>query len=431
MSKKMTRIICVVLAMLLVFGLLSAIIPGAHAVTQSEIDALQAQRDAIRGQKADIQEQIDALQAEMASVIDKKAALDDQNELNRQDIELINQQIELYDEMIALKAEQVDAAIAAEEEQYAHYCARVRTMEETNAWSYVSFLFEAESLTDFLGRLNDVLDIARNDRHVKDEYIAAREHVEEVKAEYEAVQAQQEVKRTELLAEKARLEKQIEAAYTMIAELENDIDGFKIAYEENEALENEVQAKIDEKVEELRRQKAAEEAARRAWEESQRRQQAAAQQQQQTTGAGTAASAGSYVWPAASCTYITSGFGYRVHPIFGTTKYHSGVDVGAAFGATICAAAGGTVSIAEKSDSYGYYCVIYHSNGTTTLYAHMNAMPVVSVGQTVSAGQVIGYVGSTGWSTGPHLHFEVRVNGSCVNPLSYFPGISFTMAPDA
>ena len=83
-------------------------------------------------------------------------------------------------------------------------------------------------------------------------------------------------------------------------------------------------------------------------------------------GGGTASGAGYYSWPVPSCTYITSKFGYRVHPIFGTTKYHSGVDIAAGYGATIQAAAGGTVSIAEKSDSYGYYCVIYHSNGTTT-----------------------------------------------------------------
>ena len=425
MSASFRRIVCIVLAALLLIGLLSAVVGSrAHAVTQAEIDALQSQRESLRSQKKDIQEQIDALQSEMASVIAKKAALDEQNELNRQDIELINEQIELYDRMIEDKAREVEEAIQAEEEQFARYCARVRTMEETNKWSYVSFLFESDGLMDFLGRLNDVMDIVDNDRHVKDEYIAAREHVQQVKAEYEAVQAQQQVKREELLAEKKRLEQAIEAAYTMIADLEQDIEAYKLAYEENESLENELQAKIDEKVEALRKQKEAEEAARKAWEESQR------QQQQQQNQSKPAAGAGYFTWPS-GCTYITSKFGYRVHPIWGTTKYHCGVDIAAGAGTTIAAAAGGTVQIAEKSDSYGYYCVIYHSNGLTTLYAHMNSMPTVSVGQTVSAGQTIGYVGSTGWSTGPHLHFEIRKNGSCVDPISYFPGISFTYSADA
>ncbi len=434
MSKRLMRIICIVLAALIVIGFVAMIAGNrAQAVTQEEIDKLQAERDEIRRQKKDIQEQINSLQSEMASVIEKKSALDEQNELNRQDIEIINEQIALYDEMIEEKAAEVEDAIRAEEEQYAHYCSRVRAMEETNTWTYLSFIFNAKSLTDFLGRINDVTDIVRNDKHIKDEYIAAREAVQQVKAEYEEIQARQEEKRAELLSEKKKLEQQIEDATKMISELEKDIEAYTEAYEVNEALENEVQEKIDKKVAELQAQKAAEEAARRAWEESQRKLKEAAERAARANsgGGGGAVSGGYYSWPVPSCTYITSKFGYRVHPIFGTTKYHSGVDIAAGYGATIQAAAGGTVSIAEKSDSYGYYCVIYHSNGTTTLYAHMNEMPCVSVGQTVSAGQVIGYVGSTGWSTGPHCHFEIRVNGSCVDPLAYFPGISFTYSASA
>ncbi len=433
MSKKMTRIICIILAALILVGFITMIVGSrANAVTQEEIDKLQAERDEIRRRKKDIEEQINSLQSEMASVIEKKSALDEQNELNRQDVELINDQIALYDQMIEEKAQEVAEAIDAEEEQFARYCARIRRMEETSTWSYISFLFEASSLTDFLGRLNDVTDIIRYDRHVKDEYIAAREAVQQVKAEYEAVQASQEEKRAELLSEKEKLEQQIKDATKMISELEKDIEAYTEAFEENEALENEIQEKIDKKVAELQAQKAAEEAARRAYEESQRKlKEQQAKVNTGGSGGGGAVYGGYYSWPVPSCTYITSRFGYRVHPIFGTTKYHSGVDIAAGYGATIQAAAGGTVSIAEYSDSYGYYCVIYHSNGTTTLYAHMNAMPCVSVGETVSAGQAIGYVGSTGWSTGPHCHFEVRVNGSCVDPLSYFPGIAFTYASDA
>ena len=168
----------------------------------------------------------------------------------------------------------------------------------------------------------------------------------------------------------------------------------------------------------------------RQQQQQQQQRQQQQQQQQQTANATPPAGAGSYVWPASS-TYITSRQGYRVHPIFGTTKYHSGADVGAGAGTPILAAAGGTVQISEYSDSYGYYCVIYHSSGLTSLYAHMNSMPAVSVGDTVSAGQTIGYVGSTGWATGPHLHFEIRVNGACVDPLAYYPNISFSYSADA
>ena len=425
MSKKFTRIVCIILALLMVVGLVAYVVPSAFAVTQYEIDQLQAQRDKIRAEQEDVKEQLNALQGEMSSVIAKKAALDEQNELNRQDIELINAQIAVYDQMIHDKAFELGQAIRAEKDQFERYCGRVRTMEETTTWSYVSVLLKATSLTDFLSRLNDIVDIVRNDQNVKAEYEAARVNLEQVKAEYESVRADQKDKRAELMEQKALLEQQIEEACALIADLEEDIDRFKDAYEENEALENEVQAKIDAKVKELQAQKAAEEAARKAYEAAQR-----AKQNNKNNGGGSVSS-GYFIWPVPSCTYITSKFGYRVHPIFGTTKYHSGVDIAAGSGATIKAAAGGTVSIAEYSESYGNYCVIYHSNGTTTLYAHMNALPCVSVGQTVSQGDVIGYVGSTGYSTGPHCHFEIRVSGSCVDPLSYYGGVGFSYSSDA
>ena len=433
MSKKTTRIVCIVLAALLILGLLSAVVP-VRAVTQAEIDALQAQRDVIRSQAADIQEQIDTIQSEITTVAERKAVLDQQTALNNEDIRLIDEQIALYDQMIASKAEEVQEALIAEETQYEHYRTRVRTMEETNGWTYISILLKATSLTDFLSRLNDISDIVRTDQNLKEEYVAAREYVEQVKTEYEEIQEQQMDKRVELENERDRLERQISQANSVIAQLEDDIEGYESAFQDKEAEEAEIQSKIDAKVEELRKQKEAEERARRAYEESQRKAQEA---EQRNNSSSSTASGGStsttpvttstgsssgWVWPS-NTTYLTSRFGYRTHPIFGTTKYHSGVDVGASYGSTITAAAGGTVQISEYSSSYGNYCVIYHSNGTSTLYGHMNSLPSVRVGDTVSAGQTIGYVGSTGWATGPHLHFEVRVNGSSVDPLGYYPGM--------
>ena len=432
MTRKTTRIVCIVLAALLLFGVVSyGLSIFVFGVTQAEIDVLEAERDIIKAQQTDIQEQIDLLQAEKASVADRKAALDEQTALNVQNIELIDRQIAIYDQMIADKGVEVDQAIAAQELQYDRYRTRVRAMEETNTWTYMSILLKATSLTDFLSRLSDVEDIVRSDKNVKAEYEAARAHTEQVLAEYEDIQAEQLVKREELLTEKARLEEQVEQAAALIRQLEDDIEAYEEAFDAKEAEAEDIQARIDKMVEDLRAQQEAERKAREAYEAALRAQQQ--QQQQQNNANGTTASAaeaGYFSWPTYT-TYISSGFGYRVHPIFGTTKYHSGLDIAAALGTTITAAAGGTVQISEYSSSYGNYCVIYHSNGTTTLYAHMNSLPIVSVGETVTAGQAIGYVGSTGWSTGPHLHFEIRVNGSCVDPTGYFPSLSFTYAADA
>lgn len=423
MNKKFVSTVCVVLALLVLFGTLASVLLsiGASAVSQSEIDALEAQREEIRDKQVDVKEQLESLKSDMASALDQKAALDAENELNRRDIELIDEQIALYDDMIAEKEIEVKEAIAREEAQYERYCERLRAMEENGDWSYVSFIFNATSFSNLLSRIYDVLDIITSDQNLEAEYIAAREQVQQVKAEYEEVQVQQEAKKVELLKEKAALEDKIREAYEMIKALEDDIDVYTEFYAENEKREAEVQAKIDEKVEQLKKEEAARAAAEAAAQAAQNQNNAASNQ--------TNYASGTYSWPCSSSTYITSKFGYRVHPIFGTTKFHSGVDVAANSGATISAAAGGTVSIAEYSSSYGNYVVIYHSNGTTTLYAHMSSM-AVSAGETVSQGQTIGYVGSTGNSTGPHLHFEVRVNGSCVDPLGYF-GLAFSYASDA
>lgn len=460
MSKKTIRVICVILAVLMLFGIVAMIVP-AYAVTQAEIDALQAERDSIRSQQADIQEQIETLQNERASVMERKAALDQQIELNWEDILLLDEQIQIYDRLIANQGAEVEAALRAEETQLGRYKTRVRAMEESNTWTYLSILLQATSLTDFLARINDVADILRNDQNLRADYVAAREVAEEAKEELEVYQEGQEEKREELQAQREELARQMEQASNLIRMLEDDIDGYELAYDEKEAMREEIQARIDEMVVALQAQEEAERRAREAYEaalrqkeeeerrqreeEERRQREQQAQQQGNQTAAPTpqptpaptpapaveaAPDAGYYIWPVAS-NYISSRHGYRIHPIFGTTKYHAGVDVSAGYGTPISAAAGGTVQVSEYSDSYGYYCVIYHSNGATTLYAHMNSQPVVSVGDTVSAGDLIGYVGATGWATGAHLHFEIRVNGATVDPLSYFPDMAFTYASDA
>jgi len=129
---------------------------------------------------------------------------------------------------------------------------------------------------------------------------------------------------------------------------------------------------------------------------------------------------GLYIWPSAASDYVTSFFGTRLHPILGVYKTHSGIDIGAGYGTAVLAAADGTVATAAyDAGGYGNYIIIDHGNGNMTLYAHMIQMSV-GVGQTVTQGQTIGFVGSTGMSTGPHLHFEVYVGGTRVDPLLYF-----------
>ena len=426
-NKKFVSAVALFLAALMILGVLAGGL-SVLAASQSEINALQSQRDEIRSKQADLKEQMTALADEMDSVIEKKEMLDEQNEFHRQEIELINLQIEIYDEMISAKEVELQDAEDNEAHHYQIYRAHVRAMEENTTWSYVSILFRATSFSDFLSRLDNITEIVQADQRIEEAYKQATEQVRLVKAEYEEVQEEQIVKRYELTTEKARLEKEIEDAYTMILELEEDIEEYEKMFDENVALEAAVQAKIDQKVQELEAQRKAAEAAAAAAAAANKA--AGSTGSTGTTNTSTApAVSGSYTWPVPSSTYITSRFGYRVHPILGSTRYHSGVDVAAVSGATIVAAMGGTVALAEYSASYGNYVVIYHTNGTSTLYAHLSSM-AVSAGATVSAGDTIGYCGSTGLSTGPHLHFEVRVNGACVDPLSYY-SLAFSYSESA
>jgi len=421
-QKKFVRAMCIFLAMLM---LLSVVMGGiaalrASAVSRSEIDALEQKKAAVTEQKNAVSVRIAGLQSEQASVMEKKAALDEQNTLAREEIELINEQIEIYDGLIEETERELSAALDRENYQKERFRTRMRAMEENGELGYIAFVFQATSFADLLTRMDNVSEILESDQSLEQKYIAAREQVEVVKAEYEAVQAEQLQKRSELEQRKAELEQQLAAAVALITELQKDIDSYTAEYAENEAAEQALQAEIQRMTEEFN------EELRRLQEQQQQQQ----QQQTQTGGNLTPAPAqttvtvgtGSFQWPATS-RVVTSPFGNRIHPIFQTEKYHAGIDIGAAEGSPIYAADSGTVQIATYSSSYGNYVVINHGNGYTTLYAHQSAL-AVQQGDAVSKGQVIGYVGSTGWATAAHLHFEISLNGARVDPESYFTGLT-------
>ena len=417
MKKKTVSVIAVAMAFLLLTSLLLSVIGSMGALAsghEAELDAIEQQKEELQAQREEMQAGIDELLAQRDTVLEKKALLDEQNQYAVEEMELIDEQIEVYTGLIEDKAEELAEAQEAETSQYELYCKRVRAMEENGSYTYLDILFNCTSLGELLGAMDDISEIMDADRRLYEKYTAAREETERVKAEYEDTLADLGDKQDELEAEKARLEAEIEEATDLINDLEADIEAAQAEYAANEAAEQALNAQMDA----IAAQIAAEEEAAR---------QEAAQNGTDYTGPGSTAT-GSYTWPCPSCTYITSGYGNRIHPIFGTERWHSGLDIGAAAGATVVAADSGTVTVATYSSSYGNYVMIYHSNGTYTLYAHMSSLNVTA-GQNVTKGDTIGYVGSTGWSTGPHLHFEIRNSGGTVDPSQYFSGLTY--APDA
>ena len=424
MKKKTKSLLALILSVVTVLSLVLGALPTqAYAVTQSEIDALKKERDKIAEAKAAQQAIVDELEAQHADVLERKLALDERNAFTLEQMGLNEQEIALYDQMIEEKAREVDDARALEEQQLERYRTRVRAMEENGNYGFLALVLNAGSLGELLTAMDDIGEIMESDRRLEDEYIAAREHTEEVKAEYEAYKAELEAKQATLRAEQVELQRQIDEATDLINQLLEDIEGNAEELAKLQAAQDEAQKEIDQKVAELERQ--------RAEEEERRRQEAAANNPSSGGGGssgGSVTGTGSFTWPCPSCTYITSRVGYRWHPVSGQWKYHSGLDIGAAYGASIVAADGGTVTIAGVNGGYGNCVMIDHGNGYYTLYGHMSSI-AVSVGQSVSKGATIGYVGSTGVSTGPHLHFEIRQGTTILDPENWFTGLTY--APDA
>ena len=419
LKKTLRSVVCALLAAVV----FAASLP-AYAVSQSEIDELQKKLDALEQQAQEQQDVINDLTNQKARFVTRKIALDGKIEINRQMIELIGEQIKIYDEIIAEKQAELDKALEKETAQTELLRSRIRAMEENSSYSYASFIFDSSSVTELLSRIGDVNDIMHYDKALEEEYMAAREDVESIKKSYEEVRHEQELLQKELDTKQAELDAQVEAAYTMIADIETLSDDAQAEYE---AIA-EAEAEAEETLQEAIRKRAAEEAAKNAANNANSGGNSGGSGGNSggggSSGGGSATSLSNLQWPVPSCTLITSRFGYRVAPTTGASTYHGGLDIGAGMGASIVAAGAGDVIYAGANGGYGNCVMIDHGNGVVTVYAHMSSIGV-SYGQYVTAGQYVGAVGSTGVSTGPHCHFEIRINGAQTDPAAYFSGLTY------
>ncbi len=420
-KKSLRSVFCALLAA----AALAASLP-AYAVSQAEIDDLQKKLDALEQQAQEQQDVINDLTSQKARFITRKLALDNKIEINRQMIELIGEQIKIYDEIIAEKQAELDKALEKETAQTELLRSRIRAMEENSTYSYASFIFDSSSVTELLSRIGDVNDIMHYDKTLEEEYMAAREDVESIKKSYEEARHEQELLQKELDTKQAELDAQVEAAYTMIADIETLSDDAQAEYD---AIAEE-EAKAEETLQEAIRKRAAEQA---KYNQNNNSNNGGGGNSGGSggnsggggsSGGGSATSLSNLQWPVPSCTLITSRFGYRVAPTTGASTYHGGLDIGAGMGASIVAAGAGDVIYAGANGGYGNCVMIDHGNGVVTVYAHMSSIGV-SYGQYVTAGQYVGAVGSTGVSTGPHCHFEIRINGAQTDPAAYFSGLSY------
>ena len=396
--KKAARLLT---ALLLALTLTAAELTPALAVTQADIDALKNDAADLTSQRKELESKLDALKDDKSQALAKKQLLDQKVTNTAAQIKNVEAQIADYAALITqTEAELLDAQ-QREEAQYELFCTRVRAMEERGKVSYWSVLFKAESFTDLLGRLDIVNEIMDADQAVIDQLQALQVEIEEKKASLEASKAESEAAKADLVAKKTELDAQRKEAIALVNEINDNENEYKQTLDELDKEEERIQAMIVKKSKEL-----------------------AAQQAAQNGGTSNAA-LGGYIWPVSSH-YITSTFGGRASPGGIGSTNHKGIDIGrVGYTTEIHAAKAGTVIVSQYSSSYGNYVVVSHGSGNTTLYAHMSSRKV-SVGAYVNQGDVLGITGSTGHSTGPHLHFEISENGVRINPLNYLTG--YTLA---
>ena len=343
----------------------------------AQVAALEQKKREQEEKLKELEKQIAEAKAKKNDVMATKNLLDQRNQLLLEQIDDTQGQIEDA-------AAQIQRYELLEEEQYALFCQQVRSEEERGSLSYLSVLFKATSMADLLNRMEFVNEVAEYNKTLISALQETRENIKAEKAEMEAKEA-------ELGEQQDELQGKLDETTKLMNEYAADQKALEQIYAAEEKAADEIAAQIDSLL----------------------------------ADSDVIPSAEGFIWPVSSSRKISSPIGSRVAPGgFGSTN-HKGVDIcNVGYTSSIYAVKSGKVLLTNTSGyggGYGNYVVIDHGGGLTTLYAHMSSVKV-SEGQMVSQGTVIGITGSTGASTGPHLHYEVRINGVYQNPLNYLSG---------
>ncbi len=368
MSKKAVKIAAIAIAFLFLLGIIAPLVTSV--VYGQPTDAKL--KDMKEQEKSAIQA-VNELEKKLNEATDK--------------VYLLEESIKLKEEELKVIDEELKAAEEAEAKQMDKFKKRITVICESGPTSYLDIIFAATSFSDLIDRVVIAREIAEYDNNILDSMEKVKQEIHDRKTRMEEIKQQQENEKNELDSALTELEKKKDEATAYMKKLQQDTAEYQ-AYLDAQAREKE-----------------------------------AAKNRAGITSFGNADTSriksGAFLWPTNSW-YITSQFSpNRVNPVTGVLRPHTGTDVGASQGAPVWAAKSGKVILAEYNGGYGNCVIISHGNGVTTLYGHMSAI-LVSVGSSVEQGQQIGRVGSTGNSTGPHLHFEVLIDGNPVNPMQYF-----------
>lgn len=400
------------LAAALSFALVLATPLSAQA-TKSGLSDAKNKKTALEAEKKKTEQELKNLEGLKSDTTAYVKKLDSSLESIGNELSKLNDDIDAKEKQIDTTKQELSEAKETEKSQYESMKLRIKYMYEKGDSTYVDLLMEAGSLSELLSKAEYITKISSYDRQKLDEYAATKEKIAEKEKALEEEHAELLNLQDETEAKQASVEKLLAAKQTelqnyetKIASAEGQISEYAKSIEAQENQIKSIEAEIKRKEEEAR--KKAEEEKKKA---------AAANKAAQTYKTVSLGDI-SFTWPCPASGRITSGFGGRKSPTKGASSNHQGIDISAPTGTSIVAAAAGEVVIATYSSSAGNYVMISHGGGVYTVYMHASSL-LVSQGQSVKKGQTIAKVGSTGYSTGSHLHFGVRVNGSYVNPTKY------------
>ena len=428
--KKLVSILAGVMAAIMVLTLLLSLLPTrAYAASSSEIrkqiNSLQEQRTEMKSKMKELEDQYKANEDEIADIVSRKNLIDQEMTLLHAQVDNINEQITAYGVLVADKQDELDAAQANYDSLNEEYKTRIRTMEEEGTLSYWEVLFKANSFSDLLDRMSMIEEIAASDNRRLEALDEATKAVAQAQQELTQEKADLESTKQELDATQAELDAKREEADGVIAELLEKAQEIEGLQEELESEDQDLLTQIAQMEKEYNAAKHQEWLAYMATYTTVPPATTAPSSggsgssggSSGNNGSSTPSSGGTWLRPC-SYTYMSSPFGLRTSPTAGASTYHQGVDLAAPANTPVYATRSGIVTSNTYSNSAGNYITINHGDGFSSIYMHL-ASTVVSSGQAVSAGQLIGYVGRTGIATGYHLHFGIAYNGAYVNPCAY------------
>lgn len=367
---------------------------------RNEIDLLEQDKLALQKEIEALESRLDENAAELDEIVLQKRVLDKQIFLLQKNVDAVNRQIAVQSLLIADTQDQLEIQQAHLSDLRQKNKERIRAMEEAGPVSYWVILFESRSFTDFLDRVEMIRQINASDRRRLQEIRDSADAVVAIQEQLKTEKAALEVSKQELLTSQINLGDKSEESQFLIQELLSKGEDYEKLLEQSERMQEELMHQIAQKEDDF------DKAAYEEWLATQKQ-----------DGVQVQPDATSWLTPVPSYT-LTSPFGLRLHPILGIYRMHNGVDMACPAGTPIYASRGGQVTIATESDSAGFYVQINHGDGYRSVYMHMTHY-IVSAGEYVTAGQIIGYVGNTGLSKGNHLHFGISYNGEYVNPMEY------------